>query len=205
MTMIYFKGLLRLNIHRLAVGEEIKQVASIVESDNSNLSRRMLSREVRSHAANNYYLSEIMLSKSKNISCKKYKRLYHEDWVDASSVYRWSDSRKVKSLKDAFEVEQAIIINRKKNKSSIKQNLNSILNYALFRQYICDNGQLFMNPNYKKMMILNSDIFSSFNLDSIGISTLSYLGILPVSIGTINQFDNIYNMGADLFGSNYGK
>ncbi|WP_302992913.1 hypothetical protein [Parabacteroides goldsteinii] len=192
-------------IHRLAVAEEIGQVASIVESDNSSLSKRMLSRAVRSHAANNYYLYEMLLSKIQYSVGQKYEKLHREDWVDASPVTRWSDYKKVKSLKDTFEAEEAIVFNRKKNKSSIKQNLDSILNYVLFRQYMCDEGQLLINSNEKKLRILNTDMFTSLNLDSIGISTLSYLGILPVYIGNMSQFNNIYSMGLDLFEKKYGK
>lgn len=192
-------------IHRLAVAEEIDQVASIVKSDNSSLKKRMLSNSVRSHAANNYYLYETLLSKIQYSVGQKYEKLRREDWVDASPVTRWSNHEKVKSLKDTFEAEEAIVFNRKKNKSSIKQNLDNILTYALFRQYMCEDGQLFMNPNEKKMRILNTDMFTSLHLDSIGISTLSYLGILPVSISNMSQFDDIYSMGLDMFENNYGK
>ena len=192
-------------IHRLVVAEEVDQVASIVESDTSSLSRHMLSRTVRNHAANNYYFYETLLSKIKYSVEQKYEKLHREDWVEASPVTRWSDNKKIKSLKDTFETQEAIVFNRKKNKSSIKLNLDNIFNYATFKQYICDNGQLYMNPEDKKMKFLNTDIFTLHNLDSLGGSTLLYLGVLPVSVSNMSQFEDIYCMGLDLFEKNYGK
>ena len=56
-----------------------------------------------------------------------------------------------------------------------------------------------MNLNEARMKILNTDLFASSGLDSIGISTLAYLGVLPVSIDSLDQFHVICNIGLDLF------
>lgn len=192
-------SILKSAVHRVFCGDEVNEVASFVEGDQSNLSKRMLSKIVRAHAANNYYQYEELLSKLPQSFYNKFKILQGENWEQASPISAWSDYGKIQPIRNTFETSDALIFNRKKSKTSIKRSLDSLLNYTLFRQYFCDNGQLYVNQNETRMKILNTDLFASSGLDSIGISTLAYLGVLPVSIDSLDQFHVICNIGLDLF------
>lgn len=189
--MFQNSSLIEYTVHKLIVSNDIDQIISVVEHDNS-CKCSMLSRNVRKHAANNFYQYETILSKIQYSFGQTYETLHRIDWACASGVTKWSNHAKY-ILKDAFETDEAIIFNRKKNKTSIKQSIDSILNYTLYRQYRYTDGKLDINHNEKKIRILNTDMFSPLNINSIGVSTLLYLGILPVSIVNTSQFDSVFS------------
>lgn len=198
--------MLKKAVHRIANDDEINNVGKMIDGERGNLTRRMLSREVRANAANNYYkYSELLSYIDRTERVNKYKLLRCDDWVSSAPVTRWSNYNKIRTLDDTYETSDAVVFNRKKNKSSIKQNLDSLLNYALYRQYQFNEGRLYTNTNNNGIWILNTDIFSTTDMDSIGVSTLAYLGILPVSVQSMEDFDKICLTGLNLFRKNYGK
>ena len=168
---------LKYSCHRLCFGDEINEINRIVEGDHSNMQRKMLSKGVRCHSANTYYAYMNAIEKTSGLN-KVYRNLELGDlWEPIRQVNRWSDFDKQKSLKTGFESQDSILFQKKKGSSSFRQSMDNILTYALYRRFLWDDGRLYLSNDAYKVSMLNTDM----ELDIRQLSTLAYLGVLPVS------------------------
>ena len=135
-----------------------------------------------------------------------------DGWNVVDDLPSWSSQKQI-SLKSAFQYGSTIVYSKKKGSQSLKESLENILTYSLFRKYHLYNGQIYANANWdadRPISILNTNLSISSvpgTIDTQMASTLACLGIISSRIESEGMLDYLISQGREFLYERrrYGK
>lgn len=195
--------ILQSSCHLLAMEDQINDIPFIIEGDNSSIQKKMLSREIRCYAANSYY----QYSKAFNATyqfANNYSNINPGgNWTKINPIHRWSNIKKEKSVNESFQYEDKILFNKSsKNNKNLKESLNDLMTFALYSKFVMDNGLLYRKKE-SNFGILNIELLDLIRQNSLILSTLAFLGLLPTCVKSMEDVNKITEETYKIF--NNGK
>lgn len=200
-------------VHYTESFEVIPQISQFVGSLNNVLdTRSMINKHTRKYALETLYKTQGLSDIFSEFEQGDYVDLKLDGWNVVDALPSWSSQRQI-GLKTALQQGTAIVYSKKKGSQSVKDSLENILTYSLFRKYHLHNGQIYVNKNWNEerpISFLNTNLnISSVHgaIDTQMASTLACLGIVSSRIESEGMLDYLVARGREfLYDRNkYGK
>lgn len=200
-------------VHCAETLDVIPQIAQLVGRLNNVIdTRSMINKRTRHYALETLYrfqgLSEILGPYEQG----DYVDLNLDGWNVVDELPSWSSQKQV-GLKTALQLGSTLVFSKRKGRQSLKDSLENILTYSLFRKYHLYNGQIYANENWdadRPISFLNTNLNISSvpgAIDTQMASTLACLGIISSRIKSEGEIDLLASRCRDFLyeRKKYGK
>lgn len=200
-------------VHYAESFEVIPQIAEFVGRLNNILeTRSMINKHTRKYALETLYKTQGLADIFGSYEQGDYVDLKLDGWNVVDQLSSWS-SQKLIGLKTAIQQGSTIVYTKKKGSQSVKDSLDNILTYSLFRKYHLYNGQIYANSKWdadKPISFLNTNLNISSvpgAIDTQMASTLACLGIISSRIVSEDMLDFLAASGREFLyeRKKYGK
>ena len=200
-------------VHFAESFEVIPQISQFVgHLDNVLETRSMINKHTRKYALETLYKTQGLYDIFREYEQGDYVDLKLDGWNVVDALPSWSSQRQI-GLKTALQQGTAIVYSKKKGSQSVKDSLENILTYSLFRKYHLHNGQIYVNKNWNKerpISFLNTNLNISSvpgAIDTQMASTLACLGIVSSRIESEGMLDYLVERGREFLyeRKKYGK
>ena len=190
-------------VHYAESFEVIPQISQFVGSlDNVLETRLMINKHTRKYALETLYKTQGLANILGDYEQGDYVDLKLNGWNVVEKLPSWSSQKQI-GLKTALQLGTTIVYNKRKGSQSVKDSLDNILTYSLFRKYHLYNGQIYANSKWdadKPISFLNTNLNISSvpgAIDTQMASTLACLGIISSRIESEGMLDYLAARGRE--------
>lgn len=190
-------------VHYAESFEVIPQISQFVGSlDNVLETRLMINKHTRKYALETLYKTQGLANILGDYEQGDYVDLKLNGWNVVEKLPSWSSQKQI-GLKTALQLGTTIVYNKRKGSQSVKDSLDNILTYSLFRKYHLYNGQIYTNSKWdadKPISFLNTNLNISSvpgAIDTQMASTLACLGIISSRIESEGMLDYLAARGRE--------
>lgn len=168
-----------------------QSISHLIESLNGRLRKNeVLSKAVRFHTINRIFnFQQVFSTLDKHY--KEYSVFDLEGGTHLYPQFDWYAERETHPLKNSFTYKESCIHFKSRKSSGLKESLENILTYSLFRNYQLDSHQLHYDMNRDSSAdFLNCDFVNLLQNRALA-NTLFGQGIIPVSLSSFEEFQAV--------------